>query len=84
MRQENIISAFVHIDENTTHLHLFFIPVVSSKDKNNPHFDIELKKQLNEIEESQYERVKRTINVIEKSQMLNMELDKISIIITIL
>lgn len=32
--EENIISAVVHLDEETPHLHLTFIPVVDSKDKN--------------------------------------------------
>lgn len=31
---ENIISAVVHLDEKTPHIHLVFIPVVDSKDKN--------------------------------------------------
>ncbi len=31
--EENIISAVVHLDEETPHLHLTFIPVVDSKDK---------------------------------------------------
>lgn len=32
--EENIISAVVHLDEETPHLHITFIPVVDSKDKN--------------------------------------------------
>ena len=32
--EENIISAVVHLDEETPHLHIIFIPVVDSKDKN--------------------------------------------------
>lgn len=32
--EENIISAKVHMDESTPHLHLVFVPVVKSKDKN--------------------------------------------------
>ena len=31
--EENIISAVVHLDEETPHLHITFIPVVDSKDK---------------------------------------------------
>lgn len=31
---ENIISAVVHLDEKTPHMHLVFIPVVDCKDKN--------------------------------------------------
>ena len=31
--EENIISAVVHIDEDTPHMHLLFIPVVHTKDK---------------------------------------------------
>ena len=31
--EENIISAVVHIDEDTPHMHLLFIPVVHIKDK---------------------------------------------------
>ncbi len=31
--EENIISAVVHLDEETPHMHLTFIPVVDSKDK---------------------------------------------------
>ena len=31
---ENILSAVVHLDEETPHLHLVYIPVVNSKDKN--------------------------------------------------
>ena len=33
--EENIISAVVHLDEETPHMHLTFIPVVDSKDKEN-------------------------------------------------
>lgn len=33
--EENIISAVVHLDEETPHLHLMFVPVVHSKDKEN-------------------------------------------------
>lgn len=33
--EENIISAVVHLDEGTPHLHLMFVPVVHSKDKEN-------------------------------------------------
>ena len=40
--------------------------------------NLELKKNTNEISEQQYERVQRTINVIEKSEMLNIELDEIT------
>lgn len=32
--KENIISAVIHLDEETPHMHLVFIPVVNSKDKN--------------------------------------------------
>lgn len=32
--EENIISAVVHLDEETPHMHLIFIPVVDCKDKN--------------------------------------------------
>mgnify|MGYP001067876156 CR=1 FL=1 len=32
--EENIISAVVHLDEETPHMHITFIPVVDSKDKN--------------------------------------------------
>ena len=31
--QENIISAVVHLDEGTPHMHLVFVPVVHTKDK---------------------------------------------------
>ena len=31
--QENIISAVVHLDEETPHMHLVFVPVVHTKDK---------------------------------------------------
>lgn len=31
--EENIISAVVHLDEGTLHLHLMFVPVVHTKDK---------------------------------------------------
>lgn len=31
--EENIISAVVHLDEETPHMHLTFIPVIDSKDK---------------------------------------------------
>lgn len=33
--EENIISAVVHLDEGTPHLHLVFVPVVHTKDKEN-------------------------------------------------
>ena len=32
--KENILSAVVHLDEETPHMHLVYIPVVNSKDKN--------------------------------------------------
>ena len=32
--EKNIISAAVHLDETTPHMHLVFIPVVHTKDKN--------------------------------------------------
>ncbi len=35
--EENIISAVVHLDEETPHMHLTFIPVVDSKDKYKNH-----------------------------------------------
>ncbi|MBR3696796.1 MAG: plasmid recombination protein [Clostridia bacterium] len=31
--EENIISAVVHLNEGTPHMHLFFVPVVHTKDK---------------------------------------------------
>lgn len=33
--EENIISAVVHLDEGAPHLHLMFVPVVHTKDKDN-------------------------------------------------
>jgi hypothetical protein len=33
--EENIISAVVHLDEGTPHLHLMFVPVIHTKDKEN-------------------------------------------------
>ena len=33
--EKNIISAVVHLDEGTPHLHLMFVPVVHTKDKEN-------------------------------------------------
>lgn len=32
--EENIISAVVHVDEETPHMHLVYVPVISSLDKN--------------------------------------------------
>lgn len=32
--EKNIISAVVHLDEGTPHLHLMFVPIVHTKDKN--------------------------------------------------
>ena len=37
--EENIISAVVHLDEGTPHLHLMFVPVVHTKDKENKPID---------------------------------------------
>lgn len=37
--EENIISAVVHLDEGAPHLHLMFVPVVHTKDKDNKHID---------------------------------------------
>lgn len=37
--EENIISAVVHLDEGAPHLHLVFVPVVRTKDKNNKPID---------------------------------------------
>ena len=37
--EENIISAVVHLDEGTPHLHLMFVPVVHTKDKDGKNID---------------------------------------------
>lgn len=37
--EENIISAVVHLDEGAPHLHLMFVPVVHTKDKENKPID---------------------------------------------
>ena len=37
--EENIISAVVHLDEGAPHLHLMFVPVVHTKDKENKAID---------------------------------------------
>ncbi len=37
--EENIISAVVHLDEGAPHLHLMFVPVVHTKDKDNKPID---------------------------------------------
>ncbi len=37
--EENIVSAVVHLDEGAPHLHLVFVPVVHTKDKNNKPID---------------------------------------------
>ena len=37
--EENIISAVVHLDEGTPHMHLIFIPVVHTKDKDGNKID---------------------------------------------
>ena len=37
--EENIISAIVHLDEGTPHMHLVFVPVVHTKDKEDNEID---------------------------------------------
>ena len=37
--EENIISAVVHLDEGAPHLHLMFVPIVHTKDKDNKPID---------------------------------------------
>lgn len=37
--EENVISAVVHLDEGAPHLHLMFVPVVHTKDKENKPID---------------------------------------------
>ena len=37
--EKNIISAVVHLDEGAPHLHLMFVPVVHTKDKNGNNID---------------------------------------------
>ena len=37
--EENIISAVVHLDEGAQHLHLMFVPIVHTKDKENKAID---------------------------------------------
>lgn len=37
--EKNIISAVVHLDEGTPHLHLMFVPVIHTKDKNGNDID---------------------------------------------
>ena len=37
--EENIISAVVHLDEEAPHLHLMFVPIVHTKDKENKAID---------------------------------------------
>lgn len=37
--EENIISAVVHLDEGAPHLHLMFVPIVHTKDKENKAID---------------------------------------------
>ena len=39
LREKNIISAVVHLDEGTPHMHLAFIPVIHTKDKNGNSID---------------------------------------------
>ncbi|MBQ8379386.1 MAG: plasmid recombination protein [Clostridia bacterium] len=44
--EENIISAVIHLDEETPHMHLVYIPVVKAKDKNG--------KMINKISASEF------------------------------
>ena len=39
LRERNIISATVHLDETTPHMHLMYIPVVHTKDKEGKYID---------------------------------------------
>jgi len=39
LSEENIISAVVHLDEGAPHLHLMFVPVVHTKDKDGKNID---------------------------------------------
>lgn len=51
--EKYIISAKVHMDESTPHLHLVFVPVIHTKD--NTHIPIETLKQITNYENIKYE-----------------------------
>lgn len=55
--QENIISAVVHLDEETPHMHLVFIPVVNSVDKN--------KNKIRKISSSEFWKEKNSYTILQ-------------------
>ena len=70
--KENIISAVVHLDEETPHMHLVFIPVVNSVDKN--------KNKIRKISSSEFWREKNSYTILQdrfyefiKSKNFNLE-----------
>lgn len=55
--KENIISAVVHLDEETPHMHVVFIPVVNSIDKN--------KNQIRKMSASEFWKGKNSYSVLQ-------------------
>ena len=61
--EENIISAYVHMDETTPHMHFLFMPVVEDKNWNEKHPDktprkkVCAKKLMNKTEMKMFHRV---------------------------
>lgn len=55
--QENIISAVVHLDEETPHMHVVFIPVVDSVDKN--------KNEIRKISSSEFWKEKNSYTILQ-------------------
>lgn len=58
--EENIISAVVHLDETTPHLHLVFIPVIHK-------FDTKSGKQIDKISCSEFWKGKNSYNVLQNN-----------------
>lgn len=73
--EENIISAVVHLDEKTPHMHLVFIPVVNSTDKD--------KNKIRKISNSEFWKEKNSYTILQnkfyeyiKSRNFNLERGK--------
>lgn len=71
--EQNIISAVVHIDEDTPHMHLLFIPVVHTTDKDGNKIENEIIKPRDElIQELHKENISLRKELLKQSNTVEM------------
>ncbi len=73
--EKNIISAVVHLDEGTAHMHLIYIPVIHTKDKERKEIMDDNKELHNEVDKikSEYEEKASDLEWIYKSKIKSLE-----------